>query len=272
MSKKAKKHSQPEAEHNQQNSLRSELENEEEYKMGAARLNNILGFTGRRETVPDEFGNDMLSIMVSAALKGIDITKRYPSFYKQMLHNSELMQAFIDAFDTVAKEEKLPEDLPENQYFLVDLFPKPSLEVENKDNWRIHWKRTIEQLRETFSPKEFAYRFDPSISEDPWFILLRDELEMEGRIVTVILEGVLSEEVSDSFEAILNVTVTDLATQEEVYPRLKSTLHWGKYTGETEISEEGKKAFPPILISTILDKGNENFIADLQLDLATVST
>lgn len=272
MSRKAEKHSQPESEHNKQNSLRSELENAEEYEAGVSRIINGLSFSGKQERVPDEIGYEMLSIMVNEALRGTDITKHYPSFYKQLLQNSELMQAFIDAFHTVVKEEALPEDLPENIDFLLDLFPKPSLEVVKKDSWRVQWKRTIDQLQETFSPKEFSYRFDPSISEDPWFILLRDELEVEGVVVRVTLVGALSEEVSNSFEITLNVTATDLTTQEEIYPKLQSTLRWGKYMGETQISEKGRGEFPPLQISTILDKKKENIIADLQLDLTTVST
>ena len=51
-----------------------------------------------------EMERDMLSLIVSGALSGEDISRRYPAFYRKLLGNAELRQAFLDAIESVEAE------------------------------------------------------------------------------------------------------------------------------------------------------------------------
>jgi len=267
MNKKTNIQSAPKSGKDKAYSIQSVLERSGNYETGLVRLYNDLIFTWREEPVPNEIGEEMLSIVVNDALNGVDIAKRYPSFFNKMLQDAEMRESFIDAIESVEKGQELPTSLAINVDFLSSLSLRPSLEVINKENWKVQWKRTIAQLQAIFSPAELAYRSDPSLYEDPWFTLLRDEFEVEGEAVSVVLDGTLSEKDDDSIEVLLKVALIDMATEEEIIPNLKGVLHWGEYQGETQISAGRGGVFPPLTISTILDSSRENVIAELQLDL-----
>lgn len=267
MNKKTNLNATPELGKDKEFSHRSGLERSGNYETGLVRLYNDLVFSGKREPVPNEIGEEMLSIVVNDALNGVDIAKRYPSIFNKMLQDEEMRESFIDAIETVEKGQKLPTSPAVNIDFLSTLSLRPSLEIINKENWKVQWRRTIEQLQAIFSPAELAYRSDPSLYDDPWFTLLRDEFEVEGEAVSVVLDGTISEKDDDSIEVILKVALIDLATEEEIIPNLRGVLHWGEYQGETKVSAGRGGVFPPLTISTILDSSRENVIAELQLDL-----
>jgi hypothetical protein len=267
MNKKTNSLSNPESGKDKENSIQSVFERSGNYETGLVRLYNDLVFSWGREPIPNEIGEEMLSIVVNDALNGVDIAKRYPTFFNKMLHDEEMQESFIDAIETVERGEKLPSSPAVNIDFLSALTLKPSLDVFNRDKWRVQWKKTIEQLQSIFSPAELAYRSIPGFYDDPWFTLLRDEFEVDGEAVSVVLDGTLSEKEDDTIEVILKVALTDLATDEEIMPNLKGVLNWGEYQGETQISSGRGGTFPPLTISTILDSSRENVIAELQLEL-----
>ena len=96
---------------------------------------------------------------------------------------------------------------------------------------------------------------------------MRDEFEVDGEAISVVLDGTLSERDDDSIEVILKVALVDMTTEKEVMPNLRGILNWGEYQGETQISEGRGGTFPPLAISTILDSSRESVIAELQLAL-----
>jgi hypothetical protein len=267
MNKKTNSLAHPESGEDKKYSIQSVLERSDNYETGLVRLYNDLVFALRRESIPNEIGDEMLSIIVNDALNGVDIAKRYPTFFNRLLQDEEMQASFIDAIETAEKDQELPASLAVNIDFLSALTLKPSLEVFSKEKWRVQWKRTIDQLQAIFSPAELAYRSIPGFYDDPWFTLLRDEFEVDGNAVSVVLDGTLSEKEDDSIEVILKVALTDLATNQEISPNLIGILNWGEYQGETQIIAGRGGAFPPLTIATILDSNKENIIADLQLEL-----
>lgn len=267
MNKKTNSHTYPESGKDKEYLNQSFLERSNNYETGLERLYNDLVFVWRREKIPNEIGDEMLSIIVNDALNGVDIAKRYPTFFNKLLQDEEMQASFIDAIETAEKEQELPSSLTVNVDFLSALKLKPSLEVFSKEKWRVKWNRTINQLQAIFAPAELAYRSIPGFYDDPWFTLLRDEFEVDGKAVSVVLDGTLSEKEDDSIEVILKVALTDLATNQEISPNLIGILNWGEYQGETQITEGRGGAFPPLTISTILDSNKEKVIADLQLEL-----
>jgi hypothetical protein len=185
MNKKKNLHTAPETGKDKEYSIQSVLERSGNYETGLARLYNDLVFTWRREPIPNEIGEEMLSIVVNDALNGVDIAKRYPNFFNKLLQDEEMQESFIDAIETVERGQELPSSSAVNIDFLSALSLRPSLEVISRENWKVQWKRTIAQLQAIFSPAELAYRSDPSLYDDPWFTLLRDEFEVEGEAVSV---------------------------------------------------------------------------------------
>ena len=153
----------PESGKDREYSIQSVLERSGNYETGLVRLYNDLVFTWKRESVLKETGEDMLSIVVNDALNGVDIAKRYPTFFNRLLHDEELRESFIDAIETVERGQELPTSLAVNIDFLSALSLKPSFEVVDKESWKIQWKRTIEQLQAIFSPAELAYRSVPGL-------------------------------------------------------------------------------------------------------------
>jgi len=266
MNKKTNLLSKPESGKDQEHSIQSVLERSRNYETGLVRLYNDLVFTWR-EPSPNGIGEEMLSIVVNDALNGVDIAKRYPTFFNKMLYDKEMRESFIDAIESVEKGQELPASLVLNIDFLSTLTHKPFLEIIDKESWKVEWKKTIEQLQAIFSPAELVYRSNPSLYDDPWFTLLRDEFEVDGEAVSVVLDGTLSENDDDSIEIILKVALIDLTTEEEIIPNLRGVLNWGDYQGEALISAGKGGTFPPLAFSTILDSSRENVIADLQLEL-----
>ena len=165
--------------------------------------------------------SDMLSLIVSGTLNGEDLAQRYPAFYRKLLENAELRGAFLDALESIEAErtgqqESMPGAFQTNLDFLKDLPASPVIETFDKRSWRATWGRTLEQLQSIFSPPEMAYRADPSLSEDPWFTLLREEMTTQGVTYDVILDCTLSDKQEESLSTFLNLAVT-LGSPSELY-------------------------------------------------------
>ncbi len=62
-----------------------------------------LNAASRSGTLEDE---EMLSLIIEAVNQGIDISKRYPTFYQKLLNHSDLRQAFLDVLDSLEEEEQ----------------------------------------------------------------------------------------------------------------------------------------------------------------------
>jgi len=217
---------------------------------------------------------EMLSLIVEEANKGIDISRRYPTFYKKLLNYPDLMQAFIDVLESFDDEdENLP--IPWNMEastkldFLSDGIPKPVIEMFG-NNWKINWQRTINQLQTILSPSEFAYRLDYTISEDPWFVLLRDEVEIDGSLYAIALECAFSGEDKEAFTPFLDIAVTVGGTARRSRFPIQSSLQWGTYKETIQIQAEGRAKFPNISLATMFDKEYENVNAELSLIIEPV--
>jgi len=210
--------------------------------------------------------------MVDEAWKGADISARYPGFYRSLLQNADLREAFREALEALEVEAHgamipLP-GAPESRLdFLFDQPLRPIVEIFDKNRWRTRWQRTIEQLQTIFSPPELAYRFDPSLSEDPWFTLLRGETEAGNTTYTVMLECTLSEKNEGVFSAFLNVAVTLGAVSEQPQFPIRATLEWGQYDETLSIHGEGRMRFPDIPLAMACDDDLQRVASALSLTL-----
>ncbi len=227
-----------------------------------------LDTTALPETVGDK---EMLSLIVEEVNKGVDISIRYPDFYQKLLNHRELRQAFLDVLQSIEDEEE-NEPIPWAEDASVDLLfltEEPAQPIIKKlaNQWQVSWQRTTEQLQRILSPSALAYRGDPSISDDQWFTLLREEIEIQNSIYTVVLECTFSEEDEKAFSPYLNIAVTVGATTDHPQFPVQTSLHWGAYDQTLRIAEEGRARFPDISFQIIFDDKLTHIDAELQLTL-----
>jgi hypothetical protein len=227
-----------------------------------------------RKTLPAE--SDMLSLIVSGILNGEDLASRYPAFYRKLLENAGLRQAFLDALNSVQAErngEMIP--LPPAARASLDFLgkqrsPTPVLEMFEPQRWRAIWQRSMEQVRSIFAPSELAYRAD-ALAEDPWFTLLRDELAVSGDTFAVTLECTLSNDTENALAALLRLAVTLGSTSKPTVFPLKASLQWGGYQESVLFLEEGRAKFPDIPLAAVLDEQEGNVQSGFRLSLESAA-
>jgi hypothetical protein len=232
---------------------------------------DLIEFDARTTTRVDD---EMLSIIVDEAYRGIDISKRFPTIYRKLLNNANLRQAFIDILESLEKEGEnelvaFPNKPNINLNFLKKHASKPIFEIIDQDNWRISWLRTFEQLQEIFSPHEFVFRLDADLVEDPWFTLLRKEFEVGKSRYTIVLDCTLSEKGDEVLSPYLNIAVTLGATSDGPKFPIHARLQWGAYEERIFIAEEGRIKLPDIPLSTTFDKEFNLVESELNFTLET---
>jgi hypothetical protein len=221
-----------------------------------------------------EAEREMLSLIIDEIRKSVDISVRYPTFYRKLLNNANLRQTFIDVLESIEEENEYaswPEFARPSLAFLSNQKPKSIVERFGKNQWRVTLQQSIEQLQAIFSPPELAYRSDPSLYEDPWLTLLRGEIEVAGCLYTILLECSLAEEIDDALALSLNIAVTLEAATDLPQTPLYATLQWGSYDESLPISEEGRTRFPYVSLPAILDEDQQKVKADLYLILERTS-
>ena len=220
--------------------------------------------------------NEMLSLILNGALRGEDLSKRYPELYKKLLENADLRQAFLDALESIEAERAnelvtLPGAGSQNLDFLASQQSEPAVERLENDNILLRWIRTLEQIQAVFSPQEFVYRAALDLTEDPWFTLLRDELTLAGSTFAVALECTLSSERESALSPFLNLALTVGDSPGPVQFPLRASLNWGDYQESVLLPAEGRARFPDILLSAIFDASQQQVRSGLSLTLETVS-
>lgn len=218
---------------------------------------------------------EMLSLMVNEAENGVDISERYPHFYKELLDNPDLREAFLDSLESLEKSKKdepalLPSSRENNLDFLKESLPHASVKKLGKKSWRLTWQRSVEQLQTLFSPPELAYRSDPSLYDDPWITILRDEFEIEGASLTVLLECSLSPESNISLACALNIAANSENAAERLQTKVQALLRWGEYDQSLPLNAQGRFRFPDIPFDSVLDKAHQNIRSSLELTLETL--
>jgi hypothetical protein len=213
---------------------------------------------------------EMLSMVVDDVIRGVDIAKRYPSFYQKLIQNMELRRLFLDVLESVEAEQKeefiaLPELGKSSLDFLSKTPLEPTITKFGNRSWQVKWQRTAEQLQTIFSPPGLAYRSAPDLFEGPRFTLVQEEVEVEGSSYEIKLECGPSMDLDDSFSISLTA-ISENSTGELQIP-IRVTLIWGSYHESIILSEQGKIILPDISVTDIFDNVKENVSAELNLIL-----
>jgi hypothetical protein len=253
-------------------SLRTRLKQTGKWQEAIDRLLEIVADTASEDKDFTLVNEDMISLIVNEAYDGVDIESRYPAMFKEMLRNGRLMQDFIEGLDLLEREYQgqmtpLPQKLKIDLAFLESACPK-IIEATDEGEWRVSWQCSTEHLEKIFAPLQLVFREDGSvILEEPWFILLRDEVEVEETKMAVLLEGTLSDELPGSLNVFLKVALTHAHPDKVRLPRLQATLRWGGVLEETLVSESGRAEFSSVAINHILDHSDRSVSTDLELTL-----
>jgi hypothetical protein len=251
-------------------SLRKKLEQNEDWPETADRLLADLNHPAQSSSVA-EADYQMLSLVVNDALEGIDVTVQYPNFYRKLLANAELSQAFLDALAVLSGEDAdelnlLPQELSQDLSFLqTAVSPPPTIQQTLSGLFQAAWELLAEQLNQKFFlPPEPAPVFrSSSLLEDTSIVLLRDDIVVGDRQYDVILEAVSPLDKPEQLQ--LNMLVTPLA--DGPLPTMKASLQWGSVELTSVPDRYGRAQFPLLPLHTILDESGHHILSDLHLSL-----
>lgn len=213
-----------------------------------------------------ERDQEVLSLVIHDALQGLDIQKQYPAFYQRLVHESHLREAFLDIL-AMAQAETEPTlesaSLPTPSF--VPPPPQSPLLQRLADRWKITWHQNIAQLNALFLAPglEPTYRGEANL-EDPWFVLVRDQVNLDETQFLVFLEAAQQGEKPDELQLAMNVSLHGLTPLNP--PPLSAHLHWGTYAESMTITQ-GRATFPPVPLFDILNDSMTAFQADLYLTL-----
>ncbi|HNB54716.1 MAG TPA: hypothetical protein PK530_22395, partial [Anaerolineales bacterium] len=163
---------------------RARLETEGKWPEKANELLNQLVDNAPRQEIT-ETDLELLSLVVNDALNGVDIQKQYPAFYKRLVEEPGLRDAFLDVLEMAEEGEneelelELPEPISKKLAFLAD--PDPVSIVEQlTDRWRVTWQQSTAYLNTVFLSRKLAFGYrNQAHEEKPWFVLLHEQVEIE---------------------------------------------------------------------------------------------
>lgn len=209
---------------------------------------------------------EFLSLFLEDALQGVDVSRRYPGFYKKLIIDPELRQAFLDILHLMDENidqalASIPSPARANLEFL--LIDKTSRSMEK--GWKFHWLRTRQELQAIFSPPQLTYRNGTDFLADQEFIIFQNNFRIDNFQYSISIICALGEELEAGFLTRMNVGITPEGSSS--HPRLRTILEWGHYKESVIIAGEGRITLPPIALAKILDSDLENVVSDLELTI-----
>lgn len=210
----------------------------------------------------------MFSLALDAALKGIDVSKRYPTFFRHLLSDPRARRDFLDALEILQKSEKgdlEPLSGPpgaELSFLEQRDDPRPTVEMTAPAQWQVTWQRAQDYLQSLFSSYFTApgYRESSSLLEDAHLVLIDDLVTVDDVEFTVLLGATRHVETPGSLTPSLMVTG-------EPDRSLWATLAWGAYQETIPVENNNLVTFPFVSLDAIAKEGDPSDVADLQLTL-----
>jgi hypothetical protein len=249
--------------------LRALRKQPENWPEQADRLLAHLDQSSRTGDWPDHEDETLLSLAVDDALKGIDISRRYPAFFQRLLVDQALRHAFLDTLEALESQStSLTADPQPDLNFLNTPTLLPMLEFVSPARWRLVWQAALDQIQQIFfSAAQFEpiYRSDDYL-EDAWFTLFRNEIDIDRAHVSVVLEAARLITTPDQLQLHIAVGVTpDQTATTDRLPDLRAQLLWGAYDQAVTITQRGRATFPPLPLNLVLDEASQRITSDLRL-------
>lgn len=254
--------------------LRQQLAKPGEWLETADRLFHVLTPSSQELSVTKD-DEEMLDLIVSDALNGVDITVQYPAFYRKLLANIELRQIFLETLNLLEKSQTesvtpLPEAPSEDLSFLKTAVPPPPTISQSPSGiWQATWQMFSDYLTTCFfRPLLPVYR-SPTESwlEEQTNVLLQTELQVDNVALTLLLEAITQVE----HPGMLALTLSVTSFTEEDLPPLEAFLTWGSYQVTAVLNDYGQVYFPPLTIEQVLDETGQAISSDLLLTLTPIT-
>lgn len=208
---------------------------------------------------------ELLTLIASEAAKGVDIRTRYSTFYQKLLADQKLRELFLDILHT-PDNSVITSTTSSNQTLLINkLLNQPIVKTHGKDGWQVSWQRTIEQLQRIFSPSKLAYRSDANPFETPTFMLLKEEVIVQGLSYEVTLTFKFSQDNLNALSVFL-IIVSFEDKAKNSFP-LAATLSWGSYSQTIQVIEQGLSQFPDLVFTSSFDEEGKTIRSDLNLTI-----
>ncbi len=254
--------------------LRQQLAKPGEWPETADRLFHVLTPSSQELSVTKD-DEEMLDLIVSDALNGVDITVQYPAFYRKLLADIELRQIFLETLDLLEKSQTegltpLPEAPSEDLSFLKTAVPPhPTMSQSSSSTWQATWQMLNDYLTTCFfRPMMPVYRSSTeSWLEEQTNILLQTELQVDKTVFTVLLEAI--SQVEHPGMLALSLSVTSFVEQE--LPLLEAFIKWGDYQATAVLNNYGQVSFPPLAIEHVVDETGQAISSDLLLTLTPIT-
>ncbi len=249
--------------------LRALADQPDNWPATADELLSRLSQASHRAVDSSEENDTLLSLVVDDALKGVDISRRYPVFFQRLLADDELRRAFLETLEA-AENRAIPATAAAEPAlsFLQTPARHAILEVVSPNRWRLRWQAALDQLQQLFFSADQvqpAYRAADYL-EDAWFTLIRDEIAVDQFRASVLLEAARLMTSPDHLQLHLAVGLTpDRMVVTERLPELRAQLTWGTYDQTVTITQRGRATFPLLPLQLILDETTQHVTADLQL-------
>lgn len=223
---------------------------------------------------PDQGDDVMLSVVIDDAMDGVDITERYPEFYRRMLQNPKMFQEFLDALELLeADRVGTLEDVPALAVAVQEKRPKdtePEIILNGPRAWIARWMQGVDQLSSIFMDfgpvLQPEYRRGLGMLDEHPMSLISSHLSVENTDLGVRLTAALSDD-PDSMDLQLMVALLDDDSEAVRSNSLEASIQWGDYYQTSSIDEEGRAFFPPLPISAIMDNSGESVNTELLLML-----
>ncbi len=251
--------------------LRRELRQDAHVAAAVERL--LADVTGAQDEQPAEELDLMLTLLVDEALRGVDITRRYPQLYRALTRNPELHREFVESVELLTASRDVNwnpmPDRPEVELdFLAAVGPLPQVEQLEGRRWRVSWRAKVEELQHLLGLGGLrpAYRGDADVWDEDGGrrTLLRSDAIVAGQELDVLLEMQEPGEGEESRPLFLTVTRADA---QSAWPVLDASIRWGGYRGAARLEEEGITQLPPATADEIFDPQRGGLLGDLLLML-----
>ena len=225
--------------------------------------------------------SEMYSFILSDALEGIDIGRRYPAFFRRLLADEDLLEEFLLAVKLlVATAENRLKELPappdQDLSFLHDgRNGAQDVEVRATANdcrrWRVRWRRAQGELQDQLShflhSQRLHYRSSHAdlaqLVDDAHITLLDEEVDVAGHALTILLEGIHPAADGAHLELAL---LASFSCEES--PPLQAQLRWGAYEARADVDDHGRAAFPDLPLAAIVEDDGRTLRNGLRLVVA----
>lgn len=268
MSKENKENLPPEWVQDKLSALRKKLEQSEDWPERADMLLADLNQPAQLSSV-GEADYQVLSLVVNDALEGVDITVQYPNFYRKLLADAELRQAFLDALailsgDAADELDLLPNEFSHDLGFLqTAVSPPPIIRQTFSEKWQAAWYLLAEQLNQNFFQLfQPVYRSN-YLLESSSVVLLHNDFTLSNRQYDVTLEAVSPLDAPEQLRLILRI----IPLTDGPLPMVTASLQWGNNVLTAVLDRYGRAQFPLVPLASVLNEAGSNILSDLRLSL-----